>query len=123
LNGASGGTEYLPAHTPRGRPKLPQLARVAYQVFLFAEEEHAERFMKEFGGERMHPSGGLRSCYAALTLAPNLYRSDFRQHAVEQKVRCEWIDHDERGGFNSPANHPKASDFIGSTGTEAFSVR
>jgi hypothetical protein len=27
-----------------------------YQVFRFAEEEHAETFMKEFGGERMHPS-------------------------------------------------------------------
>jgi hypothetical protein len=27
-----------------------------YQVFLFAEEEHAEIFRKEFGGERMHPS-------------------------------------------------------------------
>jgi hypothetical protein len=27
-----------------------------YQVVLFAEEEHAEIFRKEFGGERMHPS-------------------------------------------------------------------
>jgi hypothetical protein len=27
-----------------------------YQVFRFAEEAHAETFMKEFGGERMHPS-------------------------------------------------------------------
>jgi hypothetical protein len=27
-----------------------------YQVFMFAEEEHAEIFRKEFGGERMHPS-------------------------------------------------------------------
>lgn len=27
-----------------------------YQVFRFAEEQHAETFMKEFGGERMHPS-------------------------------------------------------------------
>jgi hypothetical protein len=27
-----------------------------YQVFRFAEEEHAARFIKEFGGERMHPS-------------------------------------------------------------------
>jgi hypothetical protein len=26
-----------------------------YQVFMFAEEEHAEAFRKEFGGERMHP--------------------------------------------------------------------
>jgi hypothetical protein len=27
-----------------------------YQVFRFAEPEHAERFMQEFGGEPMHPS-------------------------------------------------------------------
>jgi hypothetical protein len=27
-----------------------------FQVFMFAEEEHAEVFSKEFGGERMHPS-------------------------------------------------------------------
>ena len=27
-----------------------------YQVFMFAEEEHAEIFRAEFGGERMHPS-------------------------------------------------------------------
>jgi hypothetical protein len=27
-----------------------------YQVFRFADEQHAEIFMKEFGGERMHPS-------------------------------------------------------------------
>jgi hypothetical protein len=27
-----------------------------YQVFMFADEEHAEIFRKEFGGERMHPS-------------------------------------------------------------------
>jgi hypothetical protein len=27
-----------------------------YQVFRFADEQHAETFMKEFGGERMHPS-------------------------------------------------------------------
>ena len=27
-----------------------------YQVFRFAEEEHADRFMQEYGGERMHPS-------------------------------------------------------------------
>jgi hypothetical protein len=27
-----------------------------YQVFRFAEAEHAARFIKEFGGERMHPS-------------------------------------------------------------------
>ena len=27
-----------------------------YQVFMFAEEEHAEVFRKEFGGELMHPS-------------------------------------------------------------------
>jgi hypothetical protein len=26
------------------------------QVFMFAEEEYAEVFRKEFGGERMHPS-------------------------------------------------------------------
>jgi hypothetical protein len=26
-----------------------------YQVFMFAEEEHAEIFREEFGGERMHP--------------------------------------------------------------------
>jgi hypothetical protein len=26
-----------------------------YQVFMFAEEEHAEIFRAEFGGERMHP--------------------------------------------------------------------
>jgi hypothetical protein len=27
-----------------------------FQVFMFAEEEHAEVFSKKFGGERMHPS-------------------------------------------------------------------
>jgi len=27
-----------------------------YQVFRFARPEHADRFIKEFGGERMHPS-------------------------------------------------------------------
>ena len=27
-----------------------------YQVFMFAEEEHAEIFRMRFGGERMHPS-------------------------------------------------------------------
>jgi hypothetical protein len=27
-----------------------------YQVFMFAEEEHAEVFRKEFGGEPIHPS-------------------------------------------------------------------
>ena len=27
-----------------------------YQVFRFAEQAHAERFMQEFGGEPMHPS-------------------------------------------------------------------
>jgi hypothetical protein len=27
-----------------------------YQVFMFAEEEHAEMFREEFGGERMRPS-------------------------------------------------------------------
>ena len=27
-----------------------------YQVFMFAEEEHAEVFRKEFGGDPMHPS-------------------------------------------------------------------
>jgi hypothetical protein len=27
-----------------------------YQVFMFAEEEHAEVFRAQFGGERMHPS-------------------------------------------------------------------
>jgi hypothetical protein len=27
-----------------------------FQVFMFAEEEHAEIFRAEFGGERMHPS-------------------------------------------------------------------
>lgn len=27
-----------------------------YQVFMFAEEEHAEIFREAFGGERMHPS-------------------------------------------------------------------
>jgi len=27
-----------------------------YQVFRFADEQHAEIFMKAFGGERMHPS-------------------------------------------------------------------
>jgi hypothetical protein len=27
-----------------------------YQVFMFASEEHAETFCKEFDGERMHPS-------------------------------------------------------------------
>jgi hypothetical protein len=27
-----------------------------FQVFMFAEEEHAEVFRKESGGERMHPS-------------------------------------------------------------------
>jgi hypothetical protein len=27
-----------------------------FQVFMFAEEQHAEVFSKEFGGERMHPS-------------------------------------------------------------------
>lgn len=27
-----------------------------YHVFQFAEDEHAERFIQEFGGERMHPS-------------------------------------------------------------------
>ncbi|WP_425905733.1 hypothetical protein [Nitrobacter sp. TKz-YC02] len=26
-----------------------------YQVFMFAEEEHAEIFREAFGGERMHP--------------------------------------------------------------------
>ena len=26
-----------------------------YQVFMFAEEEHAEMFRARFGGERMHP--------------------------------------------------------------------
>jgi hypothetical protein len=27
-----------------------------YQVFMFAEEAHAEVFCREFGGERMRPS-------------------------------------------------------------------
>jgi hypothetical protein len=27
-----------------------------YEVFMFAEEEHAEVFSKQFAGERMHPS-------------------------------------------------------------------
>jgi len=27
-----------------------------YQVFRFADEQHAETFVKAFGGERMHPS-------------------------------------------------------------------
>jgi hypothetical protein len=27
-----------------------------YQVFRFGTEEHAQRFMREFGGETMHPS-------------------------------------------------------------------
>jgi hypothetical protein len=27
-----------------------------YQVFMFAQEEHAEIFRAQFGGERMHPS-------------------------------------------------------------------
>jgi len=27
-----------------------------YQVFRFGRPEDADRFMKEFGGERMHPS-------------------------------------------------------------------
>jgi hypothetical protein len=27
-----------------------------FQVFMFAEEEHAEMFRARFGGERMHPS-------------------------------------------------------------------
>jgi hypothetical protein len=27
-----------------------------YCVFRFGQQKHAERFMKEFGGERMHPS-------------------------------------------------------------------
>jgi hypothetical protein len=27
-----------------------------FQVFMFAEEQHAEVFSREFGGERMHPS-------------------------------------------------------------------
>jgi hypothetical protein len=27
-----------------------------YQVLRFARPEHADRFIKEFGGERMHPS-------------------------------------------------------------------
>jgi len=27
-----------------------------YQVFRFADEQHAEIFMKQFGGERMHLS-------------------------------------------------------------------
>ncbi len=27
-----------------------------FQVFMFAEEEHAEIFREAFGGERMHPS-------------------------------------------------------------------
>ncbi len=27
-----------------------------YQVFMFAEEDHAKMFCKQFGGERMHPS-------------------------------------------------------------------
>jgi hypothetical protein len=27
-----------------------------YQVFRFGRQEDADRFMKEFGGERMHPS-------------------------------------------------------------------
>ena len=27
-----------------------------YQVFRFARPEHADRFLNEFGGERMHPS-------------------------------------------------------------------
>ena len=27
-----------------------------YQVFRFAKQQHAERFMQEFGGEPMHPS-------------------------------------------------------------------
>ena len=27
-----------------------------YQVFRFADQAHAERFMQEFGGEPMHPS-------------------------------------------------------------------
>jgi hypothetical protein len=27
-----------------------------YQVFMFAEQQHAELFGKEFGGEPMHPS-------------------------------------------------------------------
>jgi hypothetical protein len=30
--------------------------REYYQVFMFADEEHAEVFRKEFGGEPMHPS-------------------------------------------------------------------
>jgi hypothetical protein len=39
-------------------------------VFRFAEEHHAARFIKEFGGESMHPSergkggGGLRGARA-----------------------------------------------------------
>ncbi len=27
-----------------------------YQAFRFAKQQHAERFMQEFGGEPMHPS-------------------------------------------------------------------
>ncbi|EAQ36476.1 hypothetical protein NB311A_21101 [Nitrobacter sp. Nb-311A] len=49
---------------PRARPVAVRSrhsvarARKRYQVFMFAEEEHAEAFRKEFGGERMHPSEG-----------------------------------------------------------------
>jgi hypothetical protein len=32
-----------------------------YQVFMFAVEEHAEIFRKEFGGERMQPSEKARA--------------------------------------------------------------
>jgi hypothetical protein len=35
---------------------LGDLVGQCFQVFKFAEEEHAEVFGKEFGGERMHPS-------------------------------------------------------------------
>jgi len=32
------------------------LAKGVVPSFPFADEQHAETFMKEFGGERMHPS-------------------------------------------------------------------
>ena len=40
--------------SPRGHSVTREHER--YQVFMFAEKEHAEAFRKEFGGERMHPS-------------------------------------------------------------------
>jgi hypothetical protein len=106
--------------TPSRHGRSVVWQREWYCVFRFAEQEHADLFMQEFGGEPMHPSergrGKHWSQWKKGTYRPigcHLRRIDqdvSRQNVVDEGRWCLCCRQVERLGTDDPV--PIAADII-----------